>query len=417
MTATHIHDARAGFLDDAAARGLVQACTDEAGLAAALAGGPVAGYAGFDATADCLHVGHLLPLMLLRRFQRAGHRPIVLLGGGTTRIGDPSFRDAGRPMLDADGIARNVAGIRRVVARFLAFDGPDGAVMVDNAEWLDPLRFIDFLREVGRHFTVSRMLTFDSVRNRLDAGEGLTLMEFNYMVLQAFDFLHLSRERGCLLQLGGSDQWGNIVNGIELARRVDRRQLFGLTAPLLATASGTKMGKTADGAVWLDPDRLGSFELWQWWRNVDDRDAGRFLPMFTDLPLDECRRLAALRGSEANAAKEALADGAVAIAHGADGLARARAGRAAAFGADEAGLPEHAVPPGTDGTVPVAEVLVHCGLASSRNEARRLIRDGGARLDGTVVTDPLATLANERIAAGVRVSAGRKRHARTRIGA
>lgn len=308
---------RSDFVRALGERGFIHQCTDLDGLDGALSGPPRAAYIGFDATADSLHCGHLMQLMPLRRLQRCGHKPVVLIGGGTTRIGDPSFRDSSRPLLDDAQIAANVAGLRQIFSRYLTFgDGATDAVLVNNADWLDALHLIPFLRDVGRHFTVNRMLSFDSVRTRLDREEPLTLLEFNYMILQAFDFLELSRRHGCILQMGGSDQWGNIVNGMELGRRVDQSQLFGLTTPLLTTASGTKMGKTAGGAIWLNADRLAPYGFWQFWRNTEDADVGRFLRLFTDLPLDEIERLEALEGPEINAAKAVLAHEATKLAHG-----------------------------------------------------------------------------------------------------
>ncbi|MGH7053606.1 MAG: tyrosine--tRNA ligase, partial [Stellaceae bacterium] len=299
---------RSDFLAAAAARGFIHQCTDRDGFDARLAAGPLTGYVGYDCTADSLHVGSLLSIMLLRLFQRCGHKPIVLMGGGTTRIGDPSGKDSARPLLGDAEIAGNMAGIRRVFARFLDFgEGPGGAVMVNNADWLDELRFIPFLREVGRHFSINRMLTQDSVRLRLDRDQPLSFLEFNYMVLQAYDFLELARRRDCAVQIGGSDQWGNIVAGVELARRAEGRTLYGLTTPLLETASGAKMGKTAAGAVWLNAGRVSPYDYWQFWRNTEDGDVGRFLRLFTDLPLDEIARLEALEGAELNEAKKVLA--------------------------------------------------------------------------------------------------------------
>ncbi len=402
-----------------AARGCLNQCTDLEGLDALMSAGPATAYVGFDATADSLHVGHLLSLMTLRRLQRAGHRPIVLIGGGTTKVGDPSFRDTTRPMLDEEAIARNAEGLRRIASRFVRFgDGPSDALLLDNADWLDPLRFIGFLRDVGRHFTVGRMLSFDSVRNRIDREEGISLLEFTYMTLQAFDFLHLSRERGCVLQMGGSDQWGNIVNGVELARKADRRQVFGLTTPLLQTASGEKMGKTAGGAVWLDPDRLSSFDLWQWWRNAADADVGRFLLMFTDLPVEECRRLAALEGPGLNEAKAALADAAVGIAHGPEAAAGARDAAASAFdrGGDAAALPVVALS-GEEASagMSVVDLMLRAGFATGRGEARRAIAGGGVRVDGEKVADEAAALTAEALMRGARLSSGRKRHVQVRV--
>jgi len=407
------------FLADMAARGSIHQCTDLEALDAALSGGPVPAYVGFDATADSLHVGHLMSLMALRRLQAAGHRPVVLIGGGTTKVGDPSFRDATRPILDEEAIARNAEALKRTVARFVRFgDGPTDAVLVDNADWLDGLAFIGFLRDVGRHFTVSRMLTFDSVRNRIDREGGLTLLEFTYMTLQAFDFLHLSRGMGCLLQMGGSDQWGNIVNGVELARRADGRRVFGLTTPLVQTASGEKMGKTAGGAVWLDPGKLSSLDLWQWWRNVADADVGRFLLLFTDLPVEECRRLAAGEGAALNEAKAALADAAVAIAHGREAAAAARATATAAQGGESAeGLPVVEIPEGEVGEgLGLVDLMIRAGFATGRGEARRAIAGGALRVDGGKADDPEGLVTRERLATGtVRLTLGRKRHALVRM--
>ncbi len=318
----------ADFLRILRERGFLHQCSDPAddlsGLAAAASGGVLTAYVGFDATAASLHVGHLLSIMALRWLQRTGNRPIVLIGGGTTRIGDPSFRDTTRPMLDDAQIAANAAGLRGVFGQYLTFgDGPTDAVMVDNADWLDGLDYVPFLRDVGRHFTINRMLSFESVRQRMEREQPLTFLEFNYMILQAYDFLELSRRHGCLLQMGGSDQWGNIVNGIELARRVERRELFGLTTPLLTTASGTKMGKTAGGAVWLNADALRPFDFWQFWRNTEDADVGRFLRLFTELPLDEIARLERLEGAEINEAQIILATEATRLCHGSQETDRA----------------------------------------------------------------------------------------------
>src|SRR5487761_470266 len=308
---------RSAFLATALARGYVHQCTDLEALDARLCEGRLAAYVGYDCTADSLHVGSLVSIMLLRLLQKSGHRPIVLMGGGTTRIGDPSGKDAARPLLDDSQIARNMDGIGKIFTRFLQFgDGPGDAVMVNNADWLDELRYIPLLRDVGRHFSVNRMLTQDSVRLRLDRDQPLSFLEFNYLILQAYDFVELARRQGCVMQMGGSDQWGNIVAGVELGRRSDGLTLFGLTTPLITTASGAKMGKTAQGAVWLDPARLPVFEYWQFWRNTEDADVGRFLRLFTELPLDEIARLEALEGSEINEAKKILATETTALAHG-----------------------------------------------------------------------------------------------------
>src|SRR3954452_7276976 len=300
-------------------RGYIHQLTDAEALDALAAREVVPGYIGFDATASSLHVGSLLVIMLLRRLQQAGHKPIVLMGGGTTKVGDPSGKDESRKLLSAEQIDSNIASIKRVFERFLTFgDGPADAIIVNNADWLDTLEYIPFLRDVGMHFTINRMLTFDSVRLRIEREQPLTFLEFNYMILQAYDFLELSRRSACRLQMGGSDQWGNIVNGIELARRIDGTQLYGLTSPLITTSDGAKMGKTAAGAVWLNPDQLSPYDYWQFWRNSQDGDVGKFLRLFTDLPLDEIERLEALAGSEINEAKKVLADAATALAHGAE---------------------------------------------------------------------------------------------------
>jgi tyrosyl-tRNA synthetase len=404
------------FLRTLTERGFIHQCTALAALDERLTAGPLAAYIGFDATADSLHTGHLLPIMALRWLQRSGHKPVVLVGGGTTQIGDPSFRDASRPLLDEVQIARNIAGLKQVFSRYLSFgDGPADAVMVDNASWLDPLRHLPFLRDFGTHFTINRMLGFDSVRQRLEREQPLTLLEFNYMVLQAFDFLELSRRHGCVLQMGGSDQWGNIVNGIELARRIDQRQLFGLTTPLLTTSAGTKMGKTAGGAIWLNADRLSPYEFWQFWRNTDDDDVARFLRLFTELPLDEAKRLGRLRGAELNEAKRILATEATRLAHGNE-EAREAAGTAlhtfvegqSADGLPRVDLPEAELQAG----VPVANLLHLAGLTTSRSEGRRLIRGGGARLNGAAVTDENAVATSADLRDGSLVlAAGRKRHA------
>ena len=388
-------------------RGYIHQMTDAVALDALAVKGVVPGYIGFDPTAPSLHVGSLVQIMLLRRLQQSGHKPIVLMGGGTGKIGDPSFKDEARKLLGEDGIAANVASIRRIFERFLTFgDGPTDAVMLDNAQWLDALEYIPFLREVGQHFSVNRMLSFDSVKLRLDREQSLSFLEFNYMILQAYDFLELSRRAGCRLQMGGSDQWGNIVNGIELARRMDGAEVFGITTPLITTADGGKMGKTMAGAVWLHEDQLPHFDYWQFWRNTDDRDVGRFLRLFTDLPLDEIRRLEALPGAQINEAKKILATEATAMCRG-----RAAADEAAdtarrTFEEGQGGdaLPRFAV----TGEVALVDALVGLGFAKSRGEARRLIAGGGARVAGDKVSDEAATIAVG--AEPVKVSAGKKHH-------
>ncbi|MGQ3074446.1 MAG: tyrosine--tRNA ligase [Ferrovibrionaceae bacterium] len=400
-------DCRSELLRTLAGRGFIHQLTDAGALDAVLAGGVVPAYVGFDATADSLHVGHLLSIMSLRWLQRCGHKPIVLIGGGTTRIGDPSFRDQGRPLLDDAAIARNIAGIREVFGRYLVFgDGPTDAIMVDNADWLDRLAYIPFLRDVGRHFSVNRMLSFDSVRLRLEREQTLSFLEFNYMILQAYDFLELARRHGCVLQMGGSDQWGNIVNGVELARRVDGRELHGLTTPLLTNAAGAKMGKTAAGALWLNAERLSPYDFWQFWRDCADADVGRFLRLFTDLPLAEIARLEALQGAELNEAKKRLADEATALAHGREAAASAAETARAIFEGGGAGadLPRLVVTPGAQ----VIDLLVAGGLAASRGEARRAVRGGGVRLGDVIVGDETAVV--QPAATPLWLSFGRKRH-------
>ncbi|MBP2314916.1 tyrosine--tRNA ligase [Azospirillum soli] len=408
---------RSAFLRTLTERGFLNQCSDTAVLDAALEQGVVPAYIGFDATADSLHVGHLMSIMTLRWLQRCGHKPIVLIGGGTTRIGDPSFRDTSRPMLDDAQIAANMAGIRQVFAKYLTFgDGPTDAVMVNNADWLDELRYIPLLRDVGRHFTVNRMLSFDSVKLRLEREQPLTFLEFNYMILQAFDFVELSRRFGCRLQMGGSDQWGNIVNGIELGRRMEGRDLFGLTTSLLTTASGAKMGKTASGAVWLNADRLSPWDFWQFWRNTEDADVGRFLRLFTELPLDEIARLEALEGAGINEAKKVLATEATRLCHGAEAAAQAEetARRTFEDGAFGDGLNSVTVSHADLETgLRLVDLLVEAGLAESKGAAKRLIRDAGARVNGNVASDEaaLVTTADLDGEGRVRLSAGRKRHA------
>ncbi|MGT2513071.1 tyrosine--tRNA ligase [Sphingomonas panni] len=394
------------LLNTLSERGYIHQLTDAAGLDALASRQVVPGYIGFDPTAPSLHVGSLVQIMLLRRMQQTGHKPIVLMGGGTGKIGDPSFKDEARKLLAEDGISANVASIKRIFERFLTFgDGPSDAVMVDNADWLDQLEYIPFLREVGQHFSVNRMLSFDSVKLRLDREQSLSFLEFNYMILQAYDFRELSQRHGCRLQMGGSDQWGNIVNGIELSRRMDGTEVYGVTTPLITTADGGKMGKTMSGAVWLHEDQLPHFDYWQFWRNTDDRDVGRFLRLFTDLPLDEIARLEALQGAEINEAKKILANEATAMCRGADAASQAAETARRTFEEGSAGdtLPTFAVA----GGITVVDALVALGLAASKGEARRLIKGGGARVDGEKVVDEAQLIAVE---APVRVSAGKKHH-------
>ena len=388
-------------------RGYIHQATDAAGLDALAQKQVIPGYIGFDATAPSLHVGSLVQIMMLRRLQQAGHKPIVLMGGGTTKVGDPSGKDESRKLLTSEGIQANIASIRQVFERYLTFgDGPTDAVMVDNDTWLSKLGYVELLRDVGPHFTINRMLTFDSVKLRLEREQPLTFLEFNYMILQAYDFRELALHHGCRLQMGGSDQWGNIVNGIELTRRMEGQEVFGLTTPLLTTADGAKMGKTAAGAVWLNEDALPSYDFWQYWRNVDDRDVGRFLRLFTDLPLDDVARLEALAGNEINAAKIVLANEVTRMCRGdaAAQTAEATAETTFAGGGLGAELPVLELP--ADG-ISLVDALVRIGFAASRGEAKRLIAGGGARLDNVVITDESAQIGG---GTEQRVSAGKKKH-------
>ena len=411
---------RSAFLQILTERGFVHQCTDLEGLDALAGAGTIVAYIGFDCTAPSLHVGSLLPIMTLRALQRSGHKPIVLMGGGTTKVGDPSGRDESRRIMSEGDIARNKAGIGRAFARYLDFgEGATDAIMVDNQEWLDELAYIPFLRDVGRHFSVNRMLTMESVRARLDREQPLSFLEFNYMVLQSYDFVELARRYDCTLQMGGSDQWGNITSGIELARRVDGRTLYGLTTPLLTTASGAKMGKTAAGAVWLDADLLAPYDYWQHWRNAADADIGRFLRLFTDLALDEVARLEALGGEEINEAKKVLANEATRLCHGAAAAEAAAETARQTFeetGSGEA-LPTIEVPRGELAAgIPAFELLRRAGLASSGAESRRLIQGGGGRLNDRVIENELhpATLDDVTPAGTIKLSAGKKRHALVR---
>ncbi len=409
---------RSEFLRTVAERGFIHQCTDDDGLDGLLAGpAPQPAYIGFDCTADSLHVGSLVPIMLLRWYQKCGHKPIVLMGGGTTKVGDPSGKDAQRQILSEDDIARNMAGIRDVFGQFLGFgDGPTDAVMVNNADWLDSLEYIPFLREYGRHFSVNRMLGFESVKLRLDREQPLSFLEFNYMVLQAYDFLELARRYRCNLQMGGSDQWGNIVGGVELARRVDGRTLYGLTSPLITTASGDKMGKTAQGAVWLNADRLSPYQYAQFWRNAADPDVGRFLRLFTELPMDEIARLEAGEGAEINEAKKRLAFEATRLCHGETAAAEAAETARATFeeGTQGAALPRIELARAElERGVPVFEIFFATGLVASKSAARKLIRGGGGRVNDKVVTtetEPV-TVADINADGVIKISAGRKRHA------
>jgi tyrosyl-tRNA synthetase len=400
------------FLRSLSERGYIHQITDVEALDARAHAGVISAYIGFDATADSLHIGNLVQIMLLRRLQQAGHRPIVLMGGGTTKIGDPSGRDETRQLLTDPQINANIAGIRETFARFLDFnDSPSGALMANNDDWLSGLQYIAFLRDIGRHFTINRMLTMDSVRLRLEREQPLTFLEFNYMIMQGYDFVELFRRCGCTLQMGGSDQWGNIVQGVELGRRVADAQLFGLTSPLITTSSGAKMGKTASGAVWLNPNRLSPYDYWQYWRNTEDGDVGRFLRMFTDLPLTEVARLEQLEGAEINVAKEVLATEATRLCHGDEQAREAAATAARAFSGGAAeGLPTFILKGGEP--VPVIDVAIALGMASSKGEARRLVEQGGVRLNDQPVREANASITEADLdGSGIaRLSVGKKRH-------
>ncbi len=398
-------------------RGFFNQCTDEAGLNAALAKGVVTAYTGYDCTAPSLHAGSLVQIMLQRWFQKCGHRPIVVMGGGTTKVGDPSGKDESRQLLTDQQIAANMASIKRVFSRLVTFgDGPADAVMVDNAEWLDKLQYIPFLRDVGRHFTINRMLTFDSVKLRLDREQPLTFIEFNYMILQSYDYLELSRRYGCSLQCGGSDQWGNIVNGMELIRRIEGKEAFGLTLPLLTTSSGAKMGKTAAGAVWLNADMLPVFDFWQYWRNTEDADVGRFLKLFTEMPLPEIARLTALQGAEINEAKKILATEVTALVHGreaADGALEA-ARKTFEEGTTAEGLPSVDLPADQVFGVPAYLVAHRAGLTKSGSDARRQAEGGGLRINDIKVDASYKTAETDAVDVGgaraIKISLGKKQH-------
>ena len=409
------------FLHEATARGFVFQCTDPDALDSALRTSIVSGYIGFDCTADSLHVGSMVQIMMLRLLQTHGHRPVALMGGGTSRIGDPSFREEARQLLTDDQIAANMAGIRANVEPFLRFgDSAKDAIMANNADWLDQLGYIELLREIGPHFSISRMLSFDSVKSRLDREQGLTFLEFNYSILQSYDFRELSRRHGVSLQMGGSDQWGNIVSGVDLVRRTDAKQVFGLTTPLIATASGAKMGKTAKGAVWLSERRLPVFEYWQFWRNTEDADVGRFLRLFTDLPIPEILRLEQLGGAEINEAKKTLATAATALLHGQAAAEAAEETARRTFEAGEASedLPQITIPATelSEGGIPAFRLLTLSGLVASNAEARRLIRGGGARLNQAPITNESATISEAALRDGVQLSSGRKHHRLVTLG-
>ncbi len=401
------------FLRTLSERGYVHQITDAAALDAAANTGVISAYIGFDATADSLHIGNLLQIMLLRHLQKTGHKPIVLMGGGTTKVGDPSGKDETRQLLTAENINANIAGIRAAFARFLNFDdSASGAIMVNNDDWLGKLQYIDFLRDIGRHFTINRMLTMDSVKLRLEREQPLTFLEFNYMILQGYDFAELNKRYGCVLQMGGSDQWGNIVQGVELGRRINDAQLFGLTTPLITTSSGAKMGKTASGAVWLNSDRISPYDYWQFWRNTEDADVGRFLRLFTEVPLAEVARLENLKDAEINAAKQVLATEATRLCHGDAAAEQASQTAASAFaGAYAEGLRTYTLQ--DDQPASIIDVVIALGMAASKSEARRLVEQGGVKLNDRPVSSATARIAAADLDAGgtARLSVGKKRHA------
>ncbi|MFC3061081.1 tyrosine--tRNA ligase [Paenirhodobacter populi] len=411
---------KSDFLSIIIERGYLADCTDLQELDTTLKKGMVTAYIGYDATAASLHVGHLLNIMLLRWFQKTGNKPITLMGGGTTKVGDPSFRSEERPLLTPEKIDENIDGMGRVFARYLDYgDAPNGARMLNNAEWLDNLNYLEFLRDIGRHFSVNRMLSFESVKSRLDREQSLSFLEFNYMILQAYDFLELNRRYGCLLQMGGSDQWGNIINGIDLTRRVLDTDLFGLTTPLLTTSDGRKMGKSQGGAIWLNGEMLSPYEFWQFWRNTTDADVGRFLKLYTDLPLVECERLAALGGSEINEAKVILANEVTTLLHGAEAAVNAEATAREVF--ERGGVGEElprlqlTVDEVSDG-ISLAQLVVRSGLAKTGKDGKRLIADGGVRVNDEICLDPGRMFGAGDLADPLKLSAGKKRHALVSLG-
>ena len=402
------------FLTTLQARGYIHQITHPAELDAAAKAGVVAGYIGFDATVPSLHVGSLIQIMMLRRLQQAGGRPVVIMGGGTTKVGDPTGKDASRPQLTDETIQSNIASIKTVFEKFLVFgDGPTDAIMIDNDQWLSKYGYVEFLRDYGTHFTVNRMLAFDSVKLRLEREQPMTFLEFNYMLMQSVDFLELNRRQKVTLQMGGSDQWGNIVSGADLVRRVDQKAAFGLTTPLLTTASGGKMGKTAQGAVWLNAEQLSPYDYWQFWRNAEDADVGRFMRLFTDLPLDEIAGFEALEGAAINDAKKALADAATTMLHGADAAALARGAAESAFeqGALSADLPTIDLPRDEVIGAMLAAVATKAGLTASNGEARRMAQGGGLRLNDEAIADGARLIeASDVNAEGViKLAAGKKK--------
>ena len=403
------------FMSVMMTRGFLADCTDYQALDEALVKGVVPAYIGFDATAKSLHVGSLIQIMMLRWLQKCGGKPIVLMGGGTTKVGDPSFRAEERPLLTSAQIDANIAGIKQAFAPYVHFgEGPNDAIMVNNAEWLDGLNYLDFLRDIGRHFSVNRMLSFESVKSRLDREQSLSFLEFNYMILQAYDFLEINRRYGCILQMGGSDQWGNIINGIDLTRRVLDHDIYGLTSPLLTTSDGKKMGKSASGAVWLNGDMLSPYEFWQFWRNTTDADVGRFLKLYTELPLADCDRLGALQGSEINAAKIILANQVTALLHGSEAATTAEATAREVFERGGVGddLPTVTVSTEELGEgISIVQLILRAGLAGSGKDAKRLILEGGAKMNDEIVTDAGLRIGAGHLAEPLKLTVGKKRHA------
>ncbi|MBW4960759.1 tyrosine--tRNA ligase [Sulfitobacter sp. CW3] len=401
-------------------RGFLADCTDYQGLDEALLKGAQPGYIGFDATAKSLHVGSLIQIMMLRWLQKTGGKPITLMGGGTTKVGDPSFRADERPLLTPAQIDDNIAGIKKVFSAYLTYgDAPSDAMMINNAEWLDGLNYLDFLRDIGRHFSINRMLSFESVKSRLDREQSLSFLEFNYMILQAYDFMELHRRYGCILQMGGSDQWGNIVNGIDLTRRIIDGEVYGLTSPLLTTSDGKKMGKSQSGAIWLNPDMLSPYEFWQFWRNTTDADVGRFLKLYTELPVEECDRLGALEGAEINEAKIRLANEVTTLLHGLDAAKAAEATAREVFEKGGVGddLPTLTLTAADIGDgMSIVQLIVKSGLAGSGKEAKRLISENGARINDEPLTDAGMMIDTAALASPIKLSAGKKRHALVQLG-
>jgi len=400
-------------------RGFLADCTSYERMDSALLSGVVPGYIGFDATASSLHVGSLMQIMMLRWLQKTGHQPIVLMGGGTTKVGDPSFRADERPLLTSEKINENIHGIKSVFQNYVDFNQTDNtAIMVNNAEWLDSLNYLDFLRDIGRHFSVNRMLSFESVKSRLDREQSLSFLEFNYMILQAYDFMELYSRYGCLLQMGGSDQWGNIINGIDLTRRTLSTEVFGITSPLLETSDGKKMGKSQDGAIWLDKNLVSSYQFWQFWRNTSDADVGRFLKLYTELPLSECKKLQSLRGAEINEAKIILANEVTKLLHGEEASLTAQKTSIDVFERGGSGdqLPtlEVTLEEASSG-ISVVQLIVRTGLASSGKEAKRLISESGAKMNDKIISNHAIVITHEDLLEDIKLSAGKKRHALVKL--